>query len=655
VPALTISSTTRKAGPFSGNGATTVFPFGFKVFTKTDIKVITVLTAGGTSRTLTLDSDYSVTLNSNQDTNPGGSITYPIVGTPIPTGYQLVMLGALADLQPTDITNSGGFYPQVIEDMVDRATIQIQQLAENVSRAIVLNESESGSPVLPPSTTRAGTLFGFDALGNVATLPISASVGAGDLRDELGSDGKPGFVAGADFTAGVSASLTLSRAPGNIGNVSVYFDGVYQGGDQILSLVGNVLTFTAAIPVGVQRVYVRTGTTLSLYVPPNGSILDAAVAAGTKLFNRINDCVSAKDFPFLAFGDGIHDDSAALNAALVYCAVKGRTLFVPAGIYLCSSQLSVAGSVHIEGEGVNNTTFLFPTNQGMLFTLPDQYHSVRLRDFTVLAGAVGTGNPAIKLTNTAVSIPNPANTQLSDITNVNICGADGAGNLKYFATQIEIQFVSNVNLVNVMGTGTNTQQGTGLYVHGSVALPPVVFNLTGCTFNFLGVGIEYGDYVQGIFLTQVQLTGCKYGINSAVGLNVLVQLAVSNSQFNCFISGINTNTEIADLTVNGCTFYVPGPATGTAQAINLIRTLRYSIVGNSFTGYNTISNSLGVVVGTNLGSGIITGNSFDALNAGNFLQSTSSSNNVQSNVYRAVTTPVNNAAGGANTVGGGSS
>ena len=37
---MTAPATTRRAGPFNGNGATTSFPFTFKVFATSDIQVI---------------------------------------------------------------------------------------------------------------------------------------------------------------------------------------------------------------------------------------------------------------------------------------------------------------------------------------------------------------------------------------------------------------------------------------------------------------------------------------------------------------------------------------------------------------------------------------------------------------------------------------
>ena len=53
---MTISSTTRKAGPFDGNGVTTSFPFTFKVFNTSDITIVRTMPSG-LEETLVLDSD----------------------------------------------------------------------------------------------------------------------------------------------------------------------------------------------------------------------------------------------------------------------------------------------------------------------------------------------------------------------------------------------------------------------------------------------------------------------------------------------------------------------------------------------------------------------------------------------------------------------
>ncbi|MEN9707756.1 MAG: hypothetical protein RIQ68_164, partial [Pseudomonadota bacterium] len=132
---MTINSTTRKAGPFIGNGSTSVFPFTFKVFAAADVQAVRLNVSTQVETVLVLGTDYTVSLNADQDSSPGGSITLPSV---LATGYNLVITSDIGNLQPTDLTNQGGFYPDVINDSLDRATIQIQQLQEAVDRSAKL-------------------------------------------------------------------------------------------------------------------------------------------------------------------------------------------------------------------------------------------------------------------------------------------------------------------------------------------------------------------------------------------------------------------------------------------------------------------------------------------------------------------------------------
>lgn len=133
---MTISSTTRKAGPYIGNGTASVFPFAFKVFQASDVEVVRLNVSTNVETTLALTTDYTVSLNQDQDSNPGGSIT--LVAGALATGFNLVITSDVENLQPTDLTNQGGFYPDVINDALDRATIQIQQLQEGLDRAALL-------------------------------------------------------------------------------------------------------------------------------------------------------------------------------------------------------------------------------------------------------------------------------------------------------------------------------------------------------------------------------------------------------------------------------------------------------------------------------------------------------------------------------------
>lgn len=171
---MTISSASRKAGPFLGNGVTASFPFTFKVFTTSDIQVLKT-SIGGADAVLVLNSDYSVALNADQNASPGGTITYPLSGVALATGEKLTATGVLAALQGTHITNGGNFFANNIEDQMDYLTILTQQLAEQTSRALIGSTTDV-APVLSLGTAaqRAGKFVAFDTNGNISlsvTLP----------------------------------------------------------------------------------------------------------------------------------------------------------------------------------------------------------------------------------------------------------------------------------------------------------------------------------------------------------------------------------------------------------------------------------------------------------------------------------------------------
>ena len=96
---MTISSTLRKAGPFIGSGAAATFPFSFKVFTTSDLFVVKLTLATSTETDLALNTDYTATLNADQNSNPGGSIT--LTAGNLPAGVNLTRVGFIQRLLMT--------------------------------------------------------------------------------------------------------------------------------------------------------------------------------------------------------------------------------------------------------------------------------------------------------------------------------------------------------------------------------------------------------------------------------------------------------------------------------------------------------------------------------------------------------------------------
>lgn len=175
---MTVPASTRRAGPFIGNGSSTSFPFTFKVFAKTDIQV--VKSESGVQTTLMLDVDYGVALNADQDNTPGGTVTYPLVGSPLASGSFLGIAGALPYNQALDLPGGGNFSPFALENALDRMMMQMQQLAELGSRALVFGIADTGNGALPQVVDRKGRLLGFDPVTGapIATLPTAGDATA---------------------------------------------------------------------------------------------------------------------------------------------------------------------------------------------------------------------------------------------------------------------------------------------------------------------------------------------------------------------------------------------------------------------------------------------------------------------------------------------
>jgi hypothetical protein len=173
---MTVANTTAKSGPYTGNSVATSFTFSFKTYATTDLQV--VKTVSGVESTLTIDVDYSVSLNADQDASPGGTVTYPISGSPLASPDKLTIVSNLSDLQLTDVTNLGGFFPQVVEDMSDVRTILSHQNKEALDRALKYPVSDSAAgATLPSVSSRASMTLAFDASGNpVAAAGFSTGV-----------------------------------------------------------------------------------------------------------------------------------------------------------------------------------------------------------------------------------------------------------------------------------------------------------------------------------------------------------------------------------------------------------------------------------------------------------------------------------------------
>jgi hypothetical protein len=281
------------------------------------LDVIKLTVSTGTESTLVLTTDYTVSLNGDQNSNPGGTVT--LTAGALASGFTLTITSNIANLQPTDLTNQGGFYPEVITDSLDRATIQIQQIADIGDRTLKIPISDGTLNMeLPTKTERANTFLSFDANG----LPSVVTAG---------SSGAPATITRQVFSGtGSQTAFTLASDPGALGNsAQVYIGGVYQQ-RSTYTIAGTTLTFSAAPVAGTDNIeFVNfltsnigaTSADLVTYTPSGTSAVARSAAS------KFGETVSVKDFG--AVGNGVADDTAAIQAAIAHAQQFGGTVTFP--------------------------------------------------------------------------------------------------------------------------------------------------------------------------------------------------------------------------------------------------------------------------------------------------------------------------------------
>jgi hypothetical protein len=131
---------------------------------------------------------------------------------------------------------------------------------------------------------------------------------------------------------------TMSYQPGT-NSLSVFVDGVNQYGPgaqyAYLETDSDTVTFLSGLHVGAEVKFTTSQLNSSVsqsnafqvsYTPPfTGSV-------GTNVGNKLAQTVSVKDFG--AVGDGVTDDTIAIQNAINAAATEGKNVFFPAGTYI---------------------------------------------------------------------------------------------------------------------------------------------------------------------------------------------------------------------------------------------------------------------------------------------------------------------------------
>lgn len=335
---MTVSSADRKAGPFDGNGSQTGFTFSFKVFTTADVLVV-VTDADSVDADQVLDTDYTVSLNGDQDASPGGTVT--MVTAPA-TGEKVTILSQVGETQLVDIPNKGGFHASIVEKAFDKVTILVQQLSEKVTRA-VLQPVGSAIENLRYPAPEAGKVLMWAQDGQ-------------SLRNASASD----FASVAAFAHwsyenksgdGVTVDFTLAASPGSVANMDVSISGASQRPGIDYTLAGTTLSFTTAPASGTNNISIRYGQSVpSTDLPSPGSNRNALISNGSAWASRAIVAADIADITLAgmaAQAPGAVSITGGTIGDVTFTGVSITGGTIGAGVTLPAATESYAGALEI--------------------------------------------------------------------------------------------------------------------------------------------------------------------------------------------------------------------------------------------------------------------------------------------------------------------
>ncbi len=190
---MTIASEANRSGPYACNGATTRFPYAFKIFDEAHVRVI-LTDEAGIETTLALGTDYTVT---GVGDDGGGAVETAVAH---PAGCLVTLILNVPFTQGTDLENQGAYFAETIERALDEGVQRDLQLAEEVARAFKLRASAD--------LVAAGSVFVSDGSGGATGGPSAADIET--ARDVAVAAGGAAMQAAA--AAGLKAQIAADAA-----------------------------------------------------------------------------------------------------------------------------------------------------------------------------------------------------------------------------------------------------------------------------------------------------------------------------------------------------------------------------------------------------------------------------------------------------------
>ena len=155
---------------YEGNGVTDTFSFPSRIFTTGDIVVEIITRATDVLvETLTISTDYTVTITGDETASV--QVTN---AAKIPSTLQDIQLrSSLAKTQTVDLPSGTVFPAKSVEDALDRVTVIVQEVSEDINRSVKLSSSSSLSNIVLPNPVASEVIGWNAAADNLTTYSFS--------------------------------------------------------------------------------------------------------------------------------------------------------------------------------------------------------------------------------------------------------------------------------------------------------------------------------------------------------------------------------------------------------------------------------------------------------------------------------------------------
>lgn len=409
----------------------------------------------------------------------------------------------------------------------------------------------------------------------------------------------------------------------------------------------------------------------------NGGTLQYKNSGGSWTRLGGNGCYQLESYGGAA--DGTTDNVSAWNSLKTAMGANGGCISFGPGTYKFTSAIgytlaSGTYTVNISGGGSGVSNLLF-TNAGGGLTVswPNNQSTAHVRGLTFMTSQTSSSGTALTLSYTGGVAQTISQSTVDDVS---FRGSDGYGATFYWSeclrlSSVALTEISRLNVVGGSASGGYGQYGTGVVLASTSASPTTQVNIRGSTFTQVQVGVNVGNYTEGVTINQTNFTGNFTGVYVPSTNTHNDQLTITDSQFAGSGSAIDVQSRMPALNVSNNYFHTLNPT----PAMN-INALYFTISGNTLNGNSGASNgyginltgtaSAGTIIGNKIfnytGVGIsaqggtnfmtVVGNQFFSNGTAIWLQSGSSNYNVQSNTYYGNSSNVVNN-GTSNTIGGG--